>query len=166
MENITIESQMDGIDWVNGFLIEIYKKCESRIEQRFMLWLVEYIIIYCGERNIKLYECPFDYEGKCGYQDCDDYVDATKIRVAINETIGKFRPDVRFYSQNKSVIFEVDGYAYHNTKDQLTAEKKRERFLKLDGHTVYRFTGTEIHKDANSVAKEAMEILKKEFDLR
>lgn len=59
-----------------------------------------------------------------------------------------------------SWIVECDGHGWHErTKQQAARDKKRERELQADGFIVYRFTGSEIYKDAVSCAKEIYNVL-------
>ncbi len=66
--------------------------------------------------------------------------------------IGDYRVD--FAIQEYEIAIELDGHDYHKTKEQRTADAKRDRFLTSIGWTVYRFTGSEIWADAAACANE------------
>ena len=67
--------------------------------------------------------------------------------------LGPHRVDFRFERRcydfgNNSVLIECDGHAFHErTKEQATKDKSRDRYLQTLGHSVLRFTGSEIFND-------------------
>lgn len=54
---------------------------------------------------------------------------------------------VDFALPDKHLVLELDGHDYHKSKQQRTADAKRERDLQEMGWYVIRFTGTEIYRD-------------------
>jgi very-short-patch-repair endonuclease len=57
------------------------------------------------------------------------------------------------------VAVECDGHEYHDRSSADAArDKARDRFLAELGITVLRFTGSEIFRDANACAKQALDI--------
>ena len=66
--------------------------------------------------------------------------------------IGDYRVD--FAIQGYEIAIELDGHDYHKTKEQRTADAKRDRTLVSLGWTVLRFTGSEIWQDAAACAME------------
>lgn len=49
----------------------------------------------------------------------------------------------------KTLIVECDGHDFHErTKEQAKKDRSRDREAQLDGATVFRFTGSEIYRDA------------------
>lgn len=55
------------------------------------------------------------------------------------------------------VIVEVDGHDYHErTKEQAARDKRRDRFFSTRGATVLRYTGSEIYRNADRCANEAL----------
>ena len=59
-----------------------------------------------------------------------------------------------FSIQEYEIAIELDGHEYHKTKEQRTADAKRDRFFTSIGWTVLRFTGSEIHADVAGCALE------------
>ena len=57
---------------------------------------------------------------------------------------------------NGEFVIEIDGHAWHNTKEQREQDYKRERYLLKNGYTVIRFMGTEIFLSCNLFAKETL----------
>lgn len=54
-------------------------------------------------------------------------------------------------------VIECDGHDYHErTKEQAAHDKARDRYFQAEGLLVFRFTGSEIHKDAVGCASEAL----------
>lgn len=59
-----------------------------------------------------------------------------------------------------SVAIECDGHEFHErTKEQAARDKSRDRALTAAGWKVLRFTGSEIWRDANQCANEALAIV-------
>jgi hypothetical protein len=65
---------------------------------------------------------------------------------------------VDFLVPSKKVIIELYGYKYHSTKDKITKDAGRERFLQGQGYRVIRFTGTEVYKDPQKCVDEVLSI--------
>lgn len=70
--------------------------------------------------------------------------------------IGTYRVD---FLVNRTVI-ELDGHAYHSSKEQRGHDAKRDRYLQSQGYRVVRFTGSEVHRDAAGCARQALELSK------
>ena len=58
-----------------------------------------------------------------------------------------------------SYAIELDGYEWHSSKLQVNKDYERERALQKAGYKVIRFTGSQIHKDPFSCAKEVIEMI-------
>ncbi len=71
--------------------------------------------------------------------------------------VGKYRLD--FAVPSKMVAIELDGHDYHSSKQQRTADAKRERYLQENGWLVIRFTGSEIFVDAQSCVNQTIRII-------
>ena len=76
------------------------------------------------------------------------------------KTEGNYRVDFMFSVVSKSgltkkLVVECDGHNYHErTKEQAAADRSRDRSLQELGYTVYRFTGSELHRDAFACARQ------------
>lgn len=69
---------------------------------------------------------------------------------------GKYRLDFAIWREGKPwrIAVECDGHNFHEkTKEQVARDKARERDLIFEGWTVLRFSGTEIHRDADGCAE-------------
>jgi len=64
----------------------------------------------------------------------------------------KYRVD--FLIPSKKIVIELYGYKYHRTKEKLTKDAERERYLQRLGYQVVRFTGSEIYKDVQKCVNE------------
>lgn len=71
--------------------------------------------------------------------------------------VGSYRAD--FAIPNCRILIEIDGYEWHKTREQLTADAKRQRVLTAAGWTVVRFTGREIYAGAANCAAEVARII-------
>ena len=84
--------------------------------------------------------------------------------------IGRYRADfalfAKFYNGPvvHKLVIECDGHDFHEkTKIQAQRDKKRDRDLTAAGYQVFRFTGSEIFRDAPGCAKEIGDYLDQKF---
>jgi len=76
------------------------------------------------------------------------------------ERIG--RASVDFYCTyfDIKLAIECDGHDFHErTKEQASRDRARDRALQAEGIAVFRFTGSDIHWDADACAQECIEFL-------
>lgn len=66
----------------------------------------------------------------------------------------KYRVD--FLIPSRKVVIELYGYQHHNTKEKITKDAERERYLQKLGYQVIRFTGTEVFKDVQKCVHEVI----------
>jgi very-short-patch-repair endonuclease len=83
----------------------------------------------------------------------------------------RFRPDFLFMqmvedAENsrvisvKNVVVEVDGHDFHErTKEQARRDRSRDRLMLRHDFYVLRYTGSEVFKDAEAVAREIREFV-------
>lgn len=89
--------------------------------------------------------------------------------IETQKKIGRYRVDF-LVSRNGSrkaheIIVECDGHDFHErTKEQAARDRSRDRALQIDGRRVFRFTGSEIYRDAFRCATEVLEALADEED--
>lgn len=56
------------------------------------------------------------------------------------------------------IVVECDGHDFHErTKEQAMRDRRRDREMQSAGFKVFRFTGSEIHRDAFACAHEALQ---------
>lgn len=67
---------------------------------------------------------------------------------------------VDFLLKDARLIIELDGHAYHSTKEQLAKDASRQRYLIRAGYTVVRFTGREIYQDVQACVGEVRQLYK------
>jgi len=88
------------------------------------------------------------------------------IRIFPQHQIGKYRVDfyLEYWCMNrmlKLLIVECDGHDFHEkTKQQAQSDKKRDRILQ-NVAPVYRYTGSEIFKEAHECTYQIVEFLTK-----
>ncbi len=68
--------------------------------------------------------------------------------------IGPFRADALVETDGRKLVVECDGHAYHNSKEQVEKDKRRDRYFVARGYSVMRFTGSEITRDLRGCAAE------------
>lgn len=51
------------------------------------------------------------------------------------------------------IAIEADGKAFHSSSEQKAHDRKRDAYLRSKGWIVLRFTGSQIHRNINSVIK-------------
>lgn len=98
---------------------------------------------------------------------CESYIEANlllafirnggDLRLVSQESIGKYRVD--FIVAGTNVIVECDGYDSHKTKEQITHDNQRDRFLQKNGYIVLRFGGAEINADPDKCALEIVDFV-------
>ena len=61
---------------------------------------------------------------------------------------------IDFVHLPKRIAIELDGYEYHSSKDQFTADRKRQRELESKGWRFIRFSGSEVTRDVSACFNE------------
>lgn len=84
--------------------------------------------------------------------------------LAAQRQIGKYRVDFvaswNPISSRQNIVVECDGHSFHErTKEQAARDRARDRELQSAGYRVFRFTGSEIYRDAFKCATEVFEAL-------
>lgn len=64
---------------------------------------------------------------------------------------------VDFAFPDDKVAVELDGYEYHNSKEQFTNDRKRQREMELTGWRFIRFSGSEVYKNTGACVLQAYE---------
>ena len=77
--------------------------------------------------------------------------------------IGKYRTD--FAIASAKLAIEIDGHAYHSSKEQRTYDAQRDRAFTVEGWTVIRFTGSEVFKQPEQCAIEALTAYRKKHPI-
>ena len=75
--------------------------------------------------------------------------------------IDRYRADfvvgLRHCPNAAKIVVECDGHDFHErTKDQADRDKARDRLMQSLGYIVFRFTGTELYRDALKCADEVI----------
>lgn len=150
---------------------------ESPIE---VLFFTSFILV--ARENFTGVECQWNYPVKD--LDWDRHQDLSpgnrRVRVVIfpQHNLGDYRvdfliratgtqirsrPDGGGWDEHrieKSMIVECDGHDFHEkTKEQAQRDKERDRFLQGLGHSVFRYTGSELFRDSFHCATEAYRYL-------
>lgn len=86
------------------------------------------------------------------------------IVVEVQRWIDRYRADFLiaypFFGAELSVVVECDGHDFHErTKAQARRDKARDRALQRAGCQVFRFTGSEIARDARACAAEVLDAI-------
>lgn len=145
---------------------DVVAQCESPIERRFLAGLWGYSILN------GLWLQAYFTEAKT-WVDLDFATTDPRVRVTPQWKRGRCRHDFHLeYSSLVStggaleqkplatLIVECDGHEYHErTKEQARRDRSRDRVAVAEGHTVLRFTGSELHRDALGCAGECVQIL-------
>lgn len=76
--------------------------------------------------------------------------------VAVSVLGGKYRID--FADIDRKIGIELDGHAYHSSKEQFERDRVRQRELEGHGWRFIRFAGAEIMKDVSKCVREAEEM--------
>ena len=93
-----------------------------------------------------------------------------QIDIAVQQQIDRYRVDLlldawrsgvgrALFSPPESIVVEADGHDFHEkTREQAARDKRRDRELAALHHSVLRFTGSEIFRDAPGAAHEILEL--------
>ncbi|MCU4118425.1 endonuclease domain-containing protein [Variovorax sp. N23] len=88
----------------------------------------------------------------------EDLADAIQAEHWFGDPEKHSRYRVDFLFKDARLVVELDGHEYHSTRDQLEKDAVRQRYLSRAGYTVIRFTGREIHRDAQQCVSEVRTI--------
>lgn len=153
---------------------EILRVCESPIEQKFAVAMVNSEAPAYFELSLlsQLGSARVAFQTRLDHV---KYLEMTRsaalshcefVTLFPQQKIGKYRVDfvllarLGFDQQTVKIVIECDGHDFHErTKEQAQRDKSRDRFLHAAGYTVYRFTGSEIHADAEACAREVVGVL-------
>src|SRR6185503_2631500 len=84
----------------------------------------------------------------------DDYGDEWHLYSQV--FVDSYHLDFVIETSYGQLVIECDGHEFHDrTKQQAAYDRSRDRLLALNGITVIRFTGSEIHHSADRCADEA-----------
>jgi hypothetical protein len=72
----------------------------------------------------------------------------------------RFRPDFMIFYDGGMVVVELDGHESHKTREQRTRDARRQRWFEARGIRVLRWTGSEVHADAQDCVRELLEIVR------
>lgn len=79
------------------------------------------------------------------------------LEVEAEQMVGRYRPD--FVVRAYKLAVELDGHETHSSVEDRIRDGQRQRYLQRLGWTVLRFTGREIHQDADACAAEVMDFV-------
>jgi very-short-patch-repair endonuclease len=123
-----------------------YHPCDSPIER---LFLIAFLLVGQDSGGVIFGEPPDGYDG-------DDW-----FFIKEQEAVKQYRADfviglVEFPNAQRLVV-ECDGHDYHErTKDQAARDRQRDRQMQSEGLKVFRFTGSELYRDAIKCAGEVV----------
>ena len=126
---------------------EAINVCESPIEAKFLVALFEHcefdhMIVRTGS-SVPYFGCLKD-----------------RLEFCPQFNIGPYRCDFAFKMTHPNgtmtrIIVECDGHDFHErTKEQAQRDKSRDRYLQANDWKVLRFTGSELHRDAEGCVDE------------
>lgn len=171
---------------IESALHDVSTQCESPIESQLLAALLlgslerplERVCVVGPEIGLcltgSLYRmevhtfCAWDaFEVWIGGPDEDEI--PTRLEIRIQPTIGRYRADFTLYRLGLGcdalLVVECDGHDFHEkTKEQAKRDKSRDREMKIMGHDVFRFTGSEIFNDADGCAKQSLAFLEEKFN--
>ncbi|RMP81472.1 endonuclease domain-containing protein [Pseudomonas syringae] len=88
----------------------------------------------------------------------EDLASAIESEHWFGDTEKHHRYRVDFILKDARLIVELDGHAYHSTKEQLEKDAIRQRYLTRAGYSVIRFTGREINRDVRQCVADVRQI--------
>lgn len=85
----------------------------------------------------------------------DDGGAANSVKLEYQYVIPGTSYRVDFANLEEKVAIELDGYEYHNSKDQFTKDRQRQREIEKTGWRFVRFSGSEVYRNAVKCFDEA-----------
>lgn len=91
------------------------------------------------------------------------------MKLETQKKIGNYRCD--FYLEHKvkktdkliKIVIECDGHEWHEkSKKQAAHDKKRDRYMVLQGYTILRYTGSEITNNPETVIEDIVNLIVKD----
>lgn len=140
------QSHRDYLYSVRAFTKRAFARCESPLEELFLMAVVgvdpevDFLRIEQAESTT-----PVGLWIISG------------IHVFQQATIGDYRVDFVFDPpgpEGRPHVVEIDGHAYHSSREALQRDKARDRTLQERGYSVLRFTYEDVWKDPDRAALE------------
>jgi len=76
------------------------------------------------------------------------------------QKLSGFDKDSPVYDESKVLLIECDGHDFHEkTKKQASSDKRRDRMLQTEGHTIFRYSGSDIYNEPLKCADECLTYL-------
>lgn len=130
--------------------------CESPIEIKFLQALYE---IAPGHGKPIAFEPYYlntvELEGKAPPNPALYVMPQRKIKLSKEYRVDFFIVSLDHRRRCQKIVVECDGHDFHErTKEQAARDRSRDRDFTKAGYTVFRYTGSEIHKDPYKCALE------------
>lgn len=138
---------------IDSIAAELSSFCESPIEVAFGAAFM--LLAETNYGAVALHEPGYD-----GEVNAHDFEFVLKCQ----QKIGRYRVDFlaswSYEDYPTKIVVECDGHNFHErTKEQAQRDRARDRDLQNSGYRVFRFTGSEIYRDAFKCATEVFEAL-------
>lgn len=91
----------------------------------------------------------------CKTIDLDSALEADKLLLVPQFAWSFYRSDWALFNPRTklALLVECDGKDFHSSKDQIAHDKAKDSAAMLRGHLTLRFTGSQIHRDADGCAQ-------------
>ena len=141
---------------IHNELFESLKMCKSPIEQLVMFQL------FAQKQRGLILEYKPQYEIGKYRLDFAVWATATPLDQLITAAIDRTHRRMLKLSGKGLIVkyaIECDGHDFHEkTKEQAARDKKRDNIIQSKGWKIFRFTGSEIWRDAKRVADESLKM--------
>ncbi len=167
MAQLMIVSQHASYTW--ECLNDVFETCESPIESLFLSGLI-----------VAAINAGWSIYAEGSYFSLDmEKSNACRLLILPQHTIGEYRTDflvtftydhhekdettgkTKITKKEYPLVIECDGHDFHEkTKKQASRDKERDRILQSCGYPVFRFSGSDIYRDAIKCGDECIEHLR------
>jgi very-short-patch-repair endonuclease len=138
----------EGIE--DGPFPALFSRCESPIEEMFLAALIRSL---CATDRFS--GADWDVDGAMRLKGGPSLTVTPQAPVLDGK-----RADFLLSTPTMRLVCELDGHDFHErTKEQATRDKARDRALTSAGYTVMRFTGSEVWRDPEPGAQQALEFV-------
>jgi very-short-patch-repair endonuclease len=162
----------DHVEWIRESIDRSFAECaalcESHIE-RLMLARLAVMTTGHGDSHVRIMNTLWPY-GRCSGPNGGPSFSPFELVVFPQAEIGRYRVDFLLalavpHPRKGSLVIrefivECDGHDFHEkTKEQAARDKARDRALQASGRAVFRFTGSEIFRNADDLTCEIYQAL-------
>lgn len=147
-------------EWIMRCIEHVFALCESPIEKKMLRALLSYSMAFptgIGDGYMVFHD---GFGGVTSWLSREEALTDPAWIVTPQAPVLTYRADFLVENAHGRIVVECDGHDFHErTKAQASHDRRRDRRMQAAGFVVMRFTGSDIHRDAERCAREVWECL-------